>query len=76
MDIREKYDDLYNLIQNLKNTIHETNFIEVQDELRQILNWAEDEFTTVDKELEEIELEETRQELNERYGEYREMQGF
>lgn len=70
MEIREKYDDLYNLIQNLKNTIHDTNFVEVQDELRQILNWAEDEFTTVDKELEEIELEESRQELNERYGEY------
>lgn len=70
MDIREKYDDLYSLIQNLKNTIHDTNFVEVQDELRQILNWAEDEFTTVDKELEEIELEESRQELKERYGEY------
>lgn len=70
MNIQEKYDDLYSLIQNLKNTIHETNFIEVQDELRQILNWAEDEFTTVDKELEEIELEESRQELKERYGEY------
>lgn len=70
MDIQEKYDDLYSLIQNLKNTIHETNFVEVQDELRQILNWAEDEFTEVDKELEEIELEESRQELKERYGEY------
>lgn len=70
MTIQEKYDDLYSLIQNLKNTIHETNFVEVQDELRQILNWAEDEFTEVDKELEEIELEESRQELKERYGEY------
>ena len=70
MTIQEKYDDLYTLIQNLEMTIHETNFVEVQDELRQILNWAEDEFNLVDKELEEIELEESRQELKERYGEY------
>lgn len=70
MDIQDKYDDLYTLIQNLEMTINETKFVEVQDELRQILNWAEDEFNLVDKELEEIELEESRQELKERYGEY------
>lgn len=76
MDIREKQNDLDNLIQNLEMTIKETNIKGVKEELTEILSWAKAEFEEVDKQLEEIELKETRQELQERYGEYREMVGF
>lgn len=76
MDIREKQNDLDNLIQNLEITIKETNIKGVKEELTEILSWAKAEFEEVDKQLEEIELKETRQELQERYGEYRKAQGF
>lgn len=76
MDIREKQNDLDNLIQNLEMTIKETNIKGVKEELTEILSWAKSEFEEVDKQLEEIELKETRQELQERYGEYRKAQGF
>lgn len=76
MDIREKQNDLDNLIQNLEMTIKETNIKGVKEELTEILSWAKAEFEEVDKQLEEIELKETRQELTERYGEYRKAQGF
>lgn len=76
MDIREKQNDLDNLIQNLEITIKETNIKGVKEELTEILSWAKSEFEEVDKQLEEIELKETRQELQERYGEYRKAQGF
>lgn len=76
MDIREKQNDLDNLIQNLEMTIKETDIKGVKEELTEILSWAKAEFEEVDKQLEEIELKETRQELTERYGEYRKAQGF
>lgn len=76
MNIREKQNDLDNLIQNLEMTIKETNIKGVKEELTEILSWAKAEFEEVDKQLEEIELKEVRQELAERYGEYREMVGF
>ena len=76
MDIREKQNDLDNLIQNLEMTIKETDIKGVKEELTEILSWAKAEFEEVDKQLEEIELKETRQELQERYGEYRKAQGF
>jgi len=76
MDIREKQNDLDNLIQNLEMTIKDTDIKEVKEELNQILYWVKEEFEEVDKELEQMELAETRQELAERYGEYREMVGF
>lgn len=76
MEIREKHNDLYNLISNLEMTIEETDIKEVKEELENILYRVEDDFKEVDKELEEIELVEVRQELNERYGEYRQAQGF
>lgn len=76
MDIREKQNDLDNLIQNLEITIKETNIKGVKEELTEILSWAKSEFEEVDKQLEEIELKETRQELQKRYGEYRKAQGF
>lgn len=76
MNIREKQNDLDNLIQNLEMTIKETDIKGVKEELTEILSWAKAEFEEVDKQLEEIELKETRQELQERYGEYREVQGF
>ena len=76
MEIREKYDDLYTLILNLEMTIKETDIKEVKEELENILYRVQDDFKEVDEELEEIELAEVRQELNERYGEYRQAQGF
>lgn len=76
MNIREKQNDLDNLIQNLEMTIKETDIKGVKEELTEILSWAKAEFEEVDKQLEEIELKETRQELQERYGEYRKAQGF
>lgn len=76
MDIREKQNDLDNLIQNLEMTIKETNIKGVKEELTEILSWAKSEFEEVDKELEQMELAETRQELQKRYGEYRKAQGF
>ena len=76
MNIREKQNDLDNLIQNLEITIKETNIKGVKEELTEILSWAKSEFEEVDKQLEEMELAETRQELQERYGEYRKAQGF
>lgn len=75
-EIRKKQNDLGNLMSNLETTIKETDIKEVKEELNQILSWAKAEFEEVDKQLEEIELKETRQELTERYGEYREVQGF
>lgn len=76
MNIREKQNDLDNLIQNLEMTIKETDIKGVKEELTEILSWAKAEFEEVDKQLEKIELKETRQELQERYGEYRKAQGF
>jgi DNA repair ATPase RecN len=75
-EIREKQNDLGNLISNLEMTIKDTDIKEVKEELNQILYWVKEEFEEVDKELEQMELAETRQELAERYGEYREMVGF
>ena len=69
MNIREKQNDL-------EMTIKETDIKGVKEELTEILSWAKAEFEEVDKQLEEIELKETRQELQERYGEYRKAQGF
>ena len=76
MNIREKQNDLDNLIQNLEMTIKETNIKGVKEELTEILSWAKAEFEEVDKQLEKIELKEVRQELQKRYGEYRKAQGF
>lgn len=70
MNIREKQNDLDNLIQNLEMTIKETDIKEVKEELNRILDCVKEDFEEVDKELEQMELVETRQELAQRYGEY------
>lgn len=75
-EIRKKQNDLGNLMSNLETTIKETDIKEVKEELNRILDCVKEDFEEVDKELEEMELAETRQELTERYGEYREMVGF
>lgn len=76
MDIQEKYDDLYNLIQNLEMTIKETDFEDVKEDLRQVLYWAEVEIKDAEEELEEKREAEWKREADERYEEYREMVGF
>ena len=76
MDIQEKYDDLYNLIQNLEMTIKETNFVEIKNELTDILYWAEDEIKDVEEELMELREMEWKQQDNEQQNDYRTMQGF
>lgn len=75
-EIRKKQNDLGNLMSNLETTIKETDIKEVKEELNRILDCVKEDFEEVDKELEEMELAETRQELQERYGEYRKAQGF
>lgn len=75
-EIRKKQNDLGNLMSNLETTIKETDIKEVKEELNRILDCVKEDFEEVDKELEEMELAETRQELQERYEEYREMVGF
>lgn len=76
MDIQEKYDDLYNLIQNLEMTIKETNFAEIKNELTEILYWAEDEIKEAEEELQAEHEAEWRREEQAREYEYRNMQGF
>ena len=76
MDIQERYDDLYNLIQNLEITIKETNFAEIKNELTEILYWAEDEIKDVEEELMELREMEWKQQDNEQQNDYRTMQGF
>lgn len=76
MDIQEKYDDLYNLIQNLEMTIKETNFVEIKNELTDILYWAEDEIKDTEEELMELREMEWKQQDNEQQNDYRTMQGF
>lgn len=76
MDIQEKYDDLYNLIQNLEMTIKETNFVGVKNELTEILYWAEDEIKDTEEELMELREMEWKQQEDEQNRDYRTMQGF
>lgn len=69
-EIRKKQNDLGNLMSNLETTIKETDIKEVKEELNRILDCVKEDFEEVDKELEQMELVETRQELAQRYGEY------
>lgn len=76
MKIQDKYDDLYNLIQNLEMTIKETNFAEIKNELTEILYWAEDEIKDTEEELMELREMEWKQQEDEENRDYRTMQGF
>lgn len=76
MDLEEKYDDLYNLVLNLKMAVEETKILDYKEPLQDMLCRAEEELKELEEEKEARETEEARKEEYQRQCEYRNMQGF